>query len=154
MGGIGSGTWERYDRKRTVEDSFTLSMHDFRGLIYPHASGTINWTFIGGFKASISFYISINDYPVINLRYRWNDIENIEIPIKLQSTPTNFEGKRWWFTCPLSLGGVACRRRVGKIYLPRGARYFGCRSCHDLTYQSCQEAHQREWLPSGYDQGR
>jgi hypothetical protein len=28
---------------------------------------------------------------------------------------------------------------VGKLYLPPGARYFGCRRCHELTYRSCQE---------------
>jgi hypothetical protein len=31
-------------------------------------------------------------------------------------------------------------RRVGKLYLPDGARYFGCRRCHDLTDTSTQEA--------------
>ena len=28
---------------------------------------------------------------------------------------------------------------MGKLYLPPGARYFGCRRCHELTYRSCQE---------------
>ena len=27
------------------------------------------------------------------------------------------------------------------LYLPPGARHFGCRLCHGLTYLSCQEAH-------------
>jgi hypothetical protein len=46
----------------------------------------------------------------------------------------------------LIVGDVACNRRAGKLYLPSGARYFGCRKCHDLTYKSCQEAHQLERL--------
>jgi hypothetical protein len=58
--------------------------------------------------------------------------------------PTQFGGKRWWFICPLIVHGIACNRRAGKLYLPPGARYFGCRKCHDLTYRSRQEAHQAE----------
>jgi hypothetical protein len=34
-----------------------------------------------------------------------------------------------------------CGRRVGKLYLPPGASYFGCRHCYELTYKSCQESH-------------
>jgi len=36
-----------------------------------------------------------------------------------------------------------CGRRVAKLYLPRGARYFGCRHCYDLTYLSCQRSDKR-----------
>jgi hypothetical protein len=35
---------------------------------------------------------------------------------------------------------MTCGRRVGKLYLPPAGRYFGCRVCHGLTYQSCQES--------------
>jgi hypothetical protein len=33
---------------------------------------------------------------------------------------------------------------VEKLYLPMGARLFGCRKCHNLTYRSCQKAHFEE----------
>ena len=46
--------------------------------------------------------------------------EDVRIPIRLQTTPTQFGGRRWWFTCPLIVNGVACNRRVGKLYLPPG----------------------------------
>jgi hypothetical protein len=36
-----------------------------------------------------------------------------------------------------------CGRRVGKLYLPPGGRYYGCRQCHDLTYTSCQQSDKR-----------
>jgi pyruvate-formate lyase-activating enzyme len=32
---------------------------------------------------------------------------------------------------------------VAKLYLPPGSRYFGCRHCHNLTYQSCKEHDKR-----------
>jgi hypothetical protein len=44
------------------------------------------------------------------------------------------------------LRDVAAGRRVGKLYLPPGARYFGCRLCYDLTYTSCQESHKYDRL--------
>jgi hypothetical protein len=66
--------------------------------------------------------------------------------VRLQTTPTQFGGERWWFTCPLFVNGMPCNRRAGKPFLPPGARYFGCRKCHGLTYRSSQEAHQTERL--------
>ena len=66
--------------------------------------------------------------------------------MRLQTTPAQFGGQRWWFTCPLIVDGMACNRRAGKLFLPPGAKYFGCRTCHGLTYRSCQEAHQTERL--------
>ena len=57
----------------------------------------------------------------------------------LQSTEPHYGGLRWWFTCPMINQGFRCDRRVGKLYLPPDARYFGCRSCYDLTYRSVQE---------------
>jgi hypothetical protein len=56
------------------------------------------------------------------------------------STVPRFGGLRWWFVCPLAVNGRDCGRRVGKLYLPDGARYFGCRRCHDLVYRSSQQA--------------
>ena len=48
--------------------------------------------------------------------------------------------------------GVPCRRRCGKLYLPPGARYFGCRICQDLSYESSHEAHPYDH-PLGADFG-
>jgi hypothetical protein len=27
------------------------------------------------------------------------------------------------------------------LYLPPGGKFFGCRQCYDLTYESCQRSH-------------
>jgi hypothetical protein len=80
------------------------------------------------------------------LHYRWADKEEVNIPVRLTTTPTQFGRPRYWFICPLIVRGIACNRRAGKLYLPPGAKYFGCRKCHELTYRSCQEAHQTERL--------
>ena len=149
MGGFGSGNWYRFEKKSTVEDSLTLGIREFRERLYPDSSGTFTWTWASGNKSSIGYRITGDDEPTITLNYRRQDSEDVEIPIRLQTTPTNFGGERWWFICPLIVNGVVCNRRVGKLYLPPGARYFGCRKCHDLTYRSSQEAHQAERLFTG-----
>ena len=35
---------------------------------------------------------------------------------------------------------------MGKLYLPPGGRYYGCRHCHELTYTSCQESRKYDGL--------
>jgi hypothetical protein len=145
MGGFGSGSWYRgLGKKSTVEDSLTLAMWDFRDRIHPHSAGTFTWKWISGNQCSIGYSVTCGDDPSITLNYTRRDGEDVKLPIWLQTTPTQFGGERWWFTCPLVVNGVACNRRVGKLHLPPAARYFGCRTCHKLTYRSCQEAHKEE----------
>ena len=144
MGGTGSGNWyPRGNRKTTVEDSCALSVTNFRGRLFHGASGEFTWTYQGHEEATIGYFVRWSEtVPTITLEYYWREREDIKVPIRLQSTPTQFAGKRWWFTCPLIVEGRECNRRVGKLYLPPGEKYFGCRHCHELTYRSCQEAHQ------------
>jgi hypothetical protein len=147
MGGQGSGSWYRLDRKSTVEESMVLSMRDLRGRILQNTSGTVTWTWSGGNESSVGYFVAWNDgVPMITLQYHWRGSEEIRIPIRLQATSVHFGGQRWWFTCPLIVNEVACNHRAGKLYLPPGARHFGCRQCHGLTYRSSQAAHQMERL--------
>jgi len=141
MGGPGSGNWYRWDSKTTVEDSLSLGI----GRLAPGASGRITWTYGDRPAGSVGYEVSLgSDGPTVTLIYRWNDEEDIRLPILLQATRPALGGRRWWFTCPLTVAGVPCNRRVGRLYLPPGARYFGCRHCHRLAYRSSQEAHQVE----------
>lgn len=149
---MGSGNWHRREpKKSTVEESLGVAMRDIRGRIFPGASGFLSWTWAGGNSSSIGFFVPRGDSATVTFHYCWRGSENVQIPVRLQTTPMHFGGKRWWFTCPLIVNGVACNRRVGKLHLPPGARYFGCRKCHDLTYRSCQEAHQVERLFSSME---
>lgn len=144
MGGRGSGNHYRWQgKKATVEESLFFSVREFRTRVFQGATGTLTFAGLGG-QSSVGYSVAGDDYPVVMLRYRWRGTEDVRIAVRLQATPLHFGGKRWWFTCPLLVDGVACKRRVGKLYLPPDARYFGCRTCHDLTYRSCQEAHQGE----------
>jgi hypothetical protein len=50
--------------------------------------------------------------------------------VSLDWTACNFGGERPWFVCP----SVGCSRRVAVLYGP--GRYFLCRHCYELAYQS------------------
>lgn len=64
--------------------------------------------------------------------------------MQVTSTPLPWGGRRWWFACPLVRDNVPCGRRCGKLYLPPGASYVGCRRCHRLTYASRRESHKHD----------
>ena len=64
---------------------------------------------------------------------------------QLTASDLPWSGKRWWFRCPILNGDRACGRRVAKLYLPPGQISFGCRVCHNLTYQSCRDSHRFDW---------
>ncbi|MEI6127263.1 MAG: hypothetical protein WCQ99_12005 [Pseudomonadota bacterium] len=53
----------------------------------------------------------------------------------MTTTLVYFGGSRYWFLCP----GRGCGRRVGKLY--GAGKYFLCRHCYNLTYDSCRESH-------------
>ena len=146
MGGPTSGNWNpRFTRKDTVDDAIAVDLRVFQQAIRSRSADAFSMTWVMNYrKASINLSIHWDAagpwdaaVPVVTLYYSYKD-EVICIPIRLQTTPTNFYGERWWFTCPLIVAGVACERQASKLYLPPGERYFGCRVCHDLTYPSCQ----------------
>lgn len=81
------------------------------------------------------------------LSYRlagWDGVKtDYESAVELVRTACHFGGSRWWFVCSLLIDGKCCGRRVRKLYLPPGGRYFGCRRCYKLTYRSAQEHDKR-----------
>jgi len=68
------------------------------------------------------------------------EYEEHDHPIKLESTPCFFGGRRWWFICTKNPDGIFCGNRVGRLYLPPNARYYSCRHCYNLTYTSCRQS--------------
>ena len=61
--------------------------------------------------------------------------EPLDYRIRLVTTIPNYGGRRWWFICPLSRDDGGSPRRVSKLYLPPGERYFGSREGYALTYE-------------------
>jgi hypothetical protein len=145
MGGYGSG-W-RGPKKTTVEDCLVLSAAIFirKKLLLPgrHAAGAWSWTQAGQSRphAEIGYESNLID-PVdawVRLHYSVNG-EAVDYRVRMETTRPNYGGLRWWFLCPLQRPDGGAPRRVDKLLLPPGGRYFGSRQSYDLTYTSCQES--------------
>jgi len=63
--------------------------------------------------------------------------ETIDYNLPLTTTDCNFGGRRYWFICNLTSNGKYCGRRVGNLY--KLGKYFACRHCHNLSYDSRNE---------------
>jgi len=127
--------------KRTVDSCLTVYTKDVLQHRTGCYTGTITWTWDSRNQSSIGYAV---DWPNESVRLRYGDPDGsnpVDLRIALVSTFVRNGGKRWWFSCPLLCEGLPCRRRCSSLNLPRGADYFGCRSCHNLTYRSSQNAH-------------
>src|SRR5262249_5593870 len=91
-------------------------------------------------SSSVCYLLTVRpDVGTLRLLYSIKSLSaELDYPVQLVTTPCRLGGVRWWFRCPLTKNGVACQRRVRKLYLC--GRYFGCRRCHNLTYRSTQES--------------
>lgn len=144
MGGSGSG---RDGWRTTVESCLRIYVNRFvrEGIIRPGrwTSGQWIWRYPSGEKATIGYTADTTnmDTPVFRLKYRITRTgDDVDEVIDLVFTSPYFGGTRFWFRCP------RCGRRVGALYFPNGGRYFWCRRCYNLTYQSCNESHQYDAL--------
>ena len=141
VGGVGSGNWYRFNKKRTTDECRSLDVRKLHreGLIESGCRFSWSWSRAGRQTASIGCLVLGSSRPermVLMFRYRsgpsteWEDVQQ---PVALTWTACNFGGERPWFVCP----GVGCGRRVAILYGP--GRYFLCRHCYDLVYESQRE---------------
>lgn len=56
-------------------------------------------------------------------------IEIMGLKLSLLTSPTRFNGKRYWFMCP------SCGGRVGTIYKHPLTFHVGCRTCLQIQYK-------------------
>ena len=154
-----SGRWAYHEKRRTVEECWTMSISDVVRTLYPQTFGPASGTLCPIKPASrkkraspVRCVLEVGDgtTPLLRLSYEIGDRGLIEHwgqeVVRLQTTKPNFGGVRWWFSCPRLLDGEECGRRVGKLYRPPSSRYFSCRRCLDLTYESCQKSHRHDGL--------
>jgi hypothetical protein len=157
MGGYGSGRWMFHTRKETVEECLILDMNRIANFVKFNChdeflkSGILQWSNAGTGEVTsrISYQVSTleNENPWIRLFYtRTRTKDEVDYKVQLTTTKQNFGGVRWWFVCPLVINNKSCLKRVGKLYLPSGSRYFGCRHCYDLTYTSSLESRKFDGL--------
>ena len=133
MGGYGSG---RQYGTNCTDDFRSIDIRRWQrdGLISPGRH--INWQWLrdGEQVASIGARVETDQ---IRLNYSYQrygeERENLDYPVRLQTTSCHYGGVRYWFACP----AVGCGRRVAVLYL--GGKYFACRHCYRLSYRSQRE---------------
>lgn len=140
---------------RTTDECFSLVGTEMaRAGVFHGGSGnfrTSRWTNAAGEEvASIGYWVitAPGGGLALHLSYAITDLDTrektpLDYPVEITTTPCHLGGQRYWFRCPLVRDGSSCRRRVGKLYQPPGGRYFGCRTCYNLTYRSAQEHDKR-----------
>jgi hypothetical protein len=143
-----------WDKKDTVENCKSISISYLRKNSYlrNNQSAQIYWTnsITGKETGIIDMIISITEAEkFVRLNYKGGNI-NYDYKVSLTTTPCNFGGIRYWFICPLAINGVSCGRRVAKLYKTPDSNYFGCRHCHNLTYESKNESRMMRLGQLGY----
>jgi hypothetical protein len=137
MGGGGSGDWYRFDKKTTTDECHSVDVR------YLHHNGlrwfSLRWSRAERETGSIRCAVEGIDRPervLFLYRHRsspgdeWEDVHEL---VSLEWTACNFGGDRPCFVCP----GAGCGQRVALLYGKR--RYFLCRHCYDLVYDSQRE---------------
>ena len=141
MGGYGSGRWYRYATKRTTSGLNILDVNwlNRNGNLAPGRWSSIGWSRGGEPAGSIGIRA---EEGLLVLDYKWhgrdNDWETVTESVLLSWTPCNYGGQRPWFICPGVINGFPCRRRVARLYA--AGKYFLCRHCYNLVYESQREA--------------
>lgn len=145
MGGSGSGTWYRHSKKDTTNDYYHWNIRNLvkGGFLQEgiRRSGTTTWSTIRmgitQLGSSVSFTVNPldNDNKYVQVQYSNSKTkEFFDYKISFTTTYPNYGGKRWWWICPIT----KCGRRVGVLYLTN--KYFACRHCLNLSYESQNES--------------
>lgn len=107
---------------------------------YSTRLGTVTWT-SGEHESSIGISIAVGSGTGDHMRLwythtsSWNgEKSDMDYSVNLATTPCRYGGVRYWFICPLTKNGSYCGRRVGVLYLC--GKYYGCRYCGNIAYQS------------------
>src|SRR5215216_4685911 len=137
LGGLGSGNRYRFNKKTTTGECRSLDVRRLHreGLLQSGNLFSWSWFRAGQEVASISALV-YQDKVVLSYRHRsrlGGEGEEVKEPVSLEWTACNFGGERPWFACP----GAQCGRKVAILYGP--GKYFLCRHCYDLRYESQRE---------------
>lgn len=118
----------RLGSKYTVDRLIKISDLKRKGLFFPGSHITTTWSRLGRKVSAINAFVEENG---MTLSYLCEG-EKIEYTVLFEWTPCNYGGERPWFTCP------RCHRRTMTLY--EGGKYFLCRHCLNLAYESQNES--------------
>ena len=142
----GRGVW---NRKTRVDEARSIDILDLQHKgVFDKGSGlnwTLSWIRNGATVGSISYWLETDDRGPTGLLFMYTttntetgEKKEYSYVIPVVSTRCNYGGERWWFLCPQVVDGCTCQRRCRIVYMSLGTKYFGCRECNRLTYESRQ----------------
>ena len=129
-------------KKIAVEDCLVLDINTMlRSKLIQYKSPwntTIYWRNGSAVDVSREFPDGCQSTGLLRLNFTAMN-EPIEHIVLIDMIYTKTGRRLWWFLCPIqSFGNDPCLRKAKKLYLPPGAKYFGCRDCYSLSYRSRQ----------------
>lgn len=137
MGGFGSGRPGWHMKAEHTRSLDVNSLHR-EGCLRTGYWGGWQWTRDGERVANIGLRSTAEG---LQLTYRvrsgGDDWQEADYTVPLAWSPCTKGGSRPYFLCPGVRAGRHCGRRVAKLY--SGGRYFLCRHCYRLVYQSQAE---------------
>jgi hypothetical protein len=122
-----------------LESYLTLNVNELseKGCLRPGWSSTCQWI-VGNEVALINLLAEADRLSLsYTLRVRDGKSEDMTETIPIVHLPCRFGGSRPYFICPGPGEGTDCGRRITKLHLSH--RYFLCRYCNKLAYQSQYE---------------
>lgn len=141
MGGMGSGSWCRFDNKKTVEAALRVDIRYMRrqGMLKPGWGGQLSWTKRGKKSGEVN-YTCHSDHLLLNFRFSENggEWQLVKQTINFEHMPCRFGGERLWFLCP------HCARRCEVLYA--SPKLFVCRLCAALPYRSQMLGKLERWI--------
>ena len=139
MGGFGSGRPSGSGRD-TVERCRSIDVNQLHreGRLRAGWIGSWQWSRDGKTVASINLRAG---HDTLHVSYRWRigdgAWEDVAETVRIVRVGCRFGGVRPYFICPGLVNGIACGRRVAKLYGP--GRYYLCRHCYRLCHASQNE---------------
>lgn len=138
MGGYSSG---RIGWRAKCENLLSIDVRRWAREKYLQ-SGYFRWQWTINYDQTCSICVYVHSSH-LELEYS-KDGEKYRYAVRLTETPCYLGGARRWFVCPI----VGCHRRAAKLYL--GRKYFACRRCYRLAYQSqCYSPRDRAMVQAG-----
>ena len=132
MGGSGSTRWDGHRKRRSVENCQCMSIRDLKeaGILW---SSKPEWRWEGILPEPEEWRDCTipgceDCRPMVYVPF-WDEYAHVE------AWHPRFGGISWWFRCS------KCDCRCLKLYRPYGQRWFYCRRCWELAYESSQDAH-------------